>query len=178
LNTLRFRLANHEDIPSILEIYAPYIEETTVTFEYDVPSLEAFSKRFEEITERFPWYVCEDGETVVGYAYASPAFTRAACRWDADLSVYIVPSYHHRGIGKRFYEILEQDLYQMGYHNVYALITGKNQVSCAFHESLGYTLLGRLPRTGFKHGEWLDLYWYGKRLRDATPPSSFPQKRL
>ena len=174
---LVYRLAERKDIPTILNIYAPYIEKTTFTFEYDVPSIETFTARFDEITAKFPWYVCEDGNTIVGYAYASPAFTRAAFRWDADLSVYISPAYHHCGIGKHFYELLENDLLLMGYHNVYALVTGKNQISRAFHEKLGYTLLGHLPNTGFKFGEWLDLYWYGKRLRDPFPPSSFPTKK-
>lgn len=171
---ITFRLASHKDIPAILAIYAPYIQHTTITFEYDVPSLESFTERFERITEQFPWYVCEASGKIVGFAYASPAFSRAAFRWDADLSVYVSPEYHRCGIGKHFYEILEADLFRMGYHNVYALITGKNRISCVFHEKLGYTLLGCLPNTGFKFGEWLDLYWYGKRIRDPDPPSAFP----
>lgn len=176
MTTYTFRRATHADVPAILNIYAPFIENTTVTFEYDVPTLAEFTCRFETITADFPWYVCEADQEIVGYAYAAPAFTRAAFRWDADLSAYVAPAHQHREIGKKFYEILENELFERGYHNIYALVTGKNETSRLFHQSLGYTLLGTLTDTGFKHGEWLDLYWYGKRIRPLDPPASFPSK--
>ena len=173
--SLIYRNATHEDIPAILSLYAPFIRNTTFTFEYEVPSLSDFTARFESITKDFPWLVCIDGETLAGYAYASRAFERAAFSWDADLSVYVDPRYHHRGIGKTLYRMLEQDLTERGYHNLYALITGENLGSCRFHELLGYQLIATLPATGFKHGKWLDLYWYGKRLREVSEhPSDFP----
>lgn len=174
---LQFRSATRSDIPDILNIYAPFIKNTTVTFEYEIPSIEEFTARFEKITAEFPWLVCEEDGRIIGYAYASHAFTRAAFRWDADLSVYILPEYQNRGIGKEFYRLLEKELYDLGYHNIYALITGENKKSCRFHQVLGYELLGTLPSTGFKHGTWLDLYWYGKRLREKDAPSNFPKKK-
>jgi phosphinothricin acetyltransferase len=173
--SLQFRAARREDIPAILALYAPFIQNTTVTFEYEVPSLADFSARFERITERFPWLVCFDGDTLAGYAYASPAFERAAFSWDADLSVYVSPDYHHRGIASELYRRIEGELLRRGYHNLYALITGENLGSCRFHELLGYELIATLPKTGYKHGKWLDLYWYAKRLRGADEhPTEFP----
>ena len=165
-----FRDATESDIPAILAIYAPYVQNTTYSFEYSPPSLEEFTKRFQKITARFPWLVCEIDSKIVGYAYASPAFERAAFQWDADLSIYLLPTHRGLGIGKRFYALLESRLLKMGFHNVYALVTGENQTSCQFHEALGYTLLGTFPQIGYKHEKWLDLYWYGKRLQSPTPP--------
>ncbi len=174
---LSYRLAKAEDISSILALYAPFVQNTTITFEYDVPTLADFTQRFVRITQDFPWYVCEDAGHVIGYAYADRAFERAAFSWDADLSVYIHPDYHHRGIGTRFYQLLESDLTAKGYHNLYALITGENENSRQFHEAMGFALLGTLPATGFKHGKWLSLYWYGKRLRSSEEkPTAFPNK--
>jgi len=173
--SLEFRMAVREDIPAILDLYAPFIRHTTFTFEYEVPSLEAFTARFDAITKKFPWLVCYDGKTLAGYAYASPAFERAAFSWDADLSVYVSPNYHHRGIGKELYRLLEARLDALGYHNLYALVTGENLGSCRFHELLGYERIATLPKTGFKHGKWLDLYWYAKRLRTTDEhPQAFP----
>ena len=173
--SLQFRAAAREDISAILALYAPFIQNTTVTFEYEVPSLSAFTERFERITEHFPWLVCYDGETLAGYAYAAPAFERAAFSWDADLSVYVSPAYHHRGVGSELYRLLECELLERGYHNLYALITGENFGSCRFHEQLGYERIATLPKTGFKHGKWLDLYWYAKRLHGVDEhPTQFP----
>ena len=63
------RAARLEDIPAILEIYRPYVENTTYSFEYTVPSLEEFTVRFVEHTRQFPWLVWEEEGAVLGYAY-------------------------------------------------------------------------------------------------------------
>ncbi len=168
---MQFRKATERDIPAMLSVYVPFVTDTTVTFEYTVPTKEEFAARLARITSDYPWYVCECDGVLAGYAYADRAFERAAFAWDADLSVYISPAYQHLGIGKTFYAMLEQELLRLGYHNVYALVTGENKVSCRFHESLGYTLLGTLPQTGYKLGRWVDLYWYGKRLQKAITPT-------
>ena len=72
------RMAQAEDIPAILDIYAPYVLNTTATFEYTVPALAEFSARFADITKQFPWLVWEKDGKVLGYAYASAPFARAA----------------------------------------------------------------------------------------------------
>ena len=72
------RMAVEADVPAMLAVYAPYIEETTYSFEYTVPSEEEFLTRFRRITEQFPWLVWEEEGTVLGYAYGSLPFEREA----------------------------------------------------------------------------------------------------
>ena len=59
------RMAQVADIPAMLDIYGPYVLSTTYTFEYTVPTLEAFSARFSEITRQFPWLVWEENGKVL-----------------------------------------------------------------------------------------------------------------
>ena len=54
------RPATENDVPEILSIYAPYILNTTITFEYTVPSEAEFLARFRGITAQFPWLVWEE----------------------------------------------------------------------------------------------------------------------
>ena len=169
------RLARREDVRAIMAIYAPYVRETAVTFEYEMPSYEAFVRRFEGISAGYPWLVWEEAGEILGYAYADRAFERAAFAWDADMSVYLREDARGRGIGGRLYDCLEQMLGQRGYHNLYALITGENLSSVRFHERRGYERLGVLRATGFKFGRWHDLYWYGLRLREAGDPGAMPE---
>ena len=126
------RIAEERDIPAMLDIYAPYILTTTYTFEYDVPCLRTFTQRFCDITAQFPWLVWEEKGEILGYAYASPPYTRAAYRWCAEVSAYIRPEAHGRGIGRQLYDALEQLLWRQGYQVIYALISTENTGSVAF----------------------------------------------
>lgn len=38
------RLASPEDAAAVVSIYAPYVTDTSVTFEYDVPSVEEYRR--------------------------------------------------------------------------------------------------------------------------------------
>ena len=176
VHSVNIRIATDGDVPAMLAVYAPYVLETAYSFEYEVPSLEIFAMRRETIGADFPWLVCEDAESgeVLGYAYAAPAFERAAYMWDADLSVYLAPRAHRRGIGRMLYALLEDILAQQGYHNVYALVSGANATSIAFHHALGYDLMAVMPQTGFKFGVWHDMNWFSKRLFPPIEPLSRP----
>ena len=168
------RLATENDVPEILALYAPYIMNTTITFEYDVPCKKDFLQRFYSVTEQFPWLVWEENGEILGYTYATRPFPRAAYSWIAEPSVYLKPEAKGRGIGKKLYGALEEILALQGYQTLYALITGENTASVAFHEKLGYRYLAEFPRCGFKFGRWLGVYWLEKRLNSVEIPNSFP----
>lgn len=170
------RCATEKDIPAMLAIYSPYVENTTYTFEYDAPCLSSFTQRFYEITAQFPWLVWEEEGAVLGYAYATAPFTRAAYRWVAEPSIYLMPEARGRQIGKALYTRLEEILARQGYRTLYVIITGENKGSLAFHEKMGYRHLAEFPDCGFKHGRWLAVNWMEKRLAEPGIPERFPQK--
>ena len=168
------RIAQENDVPAILEIYAPYILTTTATFEYDVPSQESFLRRFRDITAQFPWLVWEEDGQILGYAYASAPYSRAAYAWCAEPSVYLLPQAQGRGIGRKLYAALEAILKYQGYQVLYALITQENSGSLQFHTRLGYRFSVLFPNCGFKFGRWLGLIWMEKRLKSVEIPSNPP----
>ena len=168
------RFATTADIPRILAIYAPYVENTGYSFEYTVPTLEEMTKRFENYTEQFPWLVWEEDGIVLGYAYGSAPFERAAYRWCAEVSVYLAPEIHGRGIGRKLYAVLESILWKQGYEVIYALITTENHGSLAFHSRLGYKTVATFPDCGLKFGRHLGVVWMEKRQNLAEYPQNFP----
>ena len=170
------RIAAEADVPAILAIYAPYVADTTVSFEYDVPTEEAFLRRFREITAEFPWLVWEEQGKILGYAYASRPFVRAAYSWCAEPSIYLAPEAQGRGIGRRLYQALEELLKVLGYRMLFALITGENEGSLRFHEKLGYTTAGKLQAAGYKMGRWCHVIWMEKHLQIVENPMEFPTK--
>ena len=169
------RIAREQDVPEILEIYAPYILTTTHTFEYTVPTYEEFLARFRAITTQFPWLVWEEEGKILGYAYGSAPFERAAFRWMAEDSVYLRPEARGRGIGKGLILALEEILKIQGYRKIYAIITSENEYSLEFHRKMGYRHLADFPSCGYKFGRWLGVTWLDKELLSVDSPSSFPR---
>lgn len=175
---MMIRHAREEDLPEILAIYAPYVENTTYSFEYTVPTLDVFTARYREITAQFPWFVWEQQGKVLGYAYGSLPFQRAAYAWCGEVSIYLAPEIQGKGIGKALYRALEQAMALQGYRVLLALITSENERSLSFHQAMGYRQVGHFPGCGFKFGRWLGVTWMQKELKSvgitSYPPTAWP----
>ena len=168
------RFAKEADIPAILDIYGPYVLNTAISFEYSVPTLEEFTGRFRSITAQFPWLVWEEDGRVLGYAYGSLPFGRAAYRWVAASSIYLAPQAQGKGIGRKLYAALEAILKHQGYRKVYAVITSDNPGSLRFHEALGYRFVAELTECGFKFQKLYGVVWMEKLLNPDVFPNNFP----
>ena len=166
------------DAAGILAVYAPYIRETAVTFETEVPAPDAFTARVAGICADFPYLVLEvDGE-LVGYAYAHRQAERAAYAWNAELSIYLAGKWRGRGLGAPLYRLLERLLTMQGYVNLYGVITASNAGSIRLHEKLGYRQTGLHEKTGWKFGQWHDVAWLHKRVREGEPGTILPLSAL
>ena len=168
------RMAVLGDTPEILDIYAPYVQNTAISFEYTVPTREAFAQRFLDITRQFPWLVWEEDGRLLGYAYGSLPFERAAYQWCAEASIYLRPEAQGRGIGKALYTVLEELLRLQGYCKVYAIITTANTHSLGFHEAVGYRFTAQMPGCGYKLGQWHGTVWMEKDLNVSPSPENAP----
>ena len=169
----QIRLAKPLDASEILNIYAPYVLNTTITFELDVPSVTDFTQRIKKYLEESPWLVYEINGVIAGYAYASAHRGRAAYQWNREVSVYVHHAYKRQGIAKKLYTTLLQLLRLQGYTNALAGIVQPNQASVAFHKSLGFKLVGTYNNIGYKLGAWQRVSWYELALQEADhPPTS------
>lgn len=167
--TIRF--ASPSDAPALLEIYRPYVLETAITFEYDVPSVEEFTERIRNTQKRYPYLVAQCGDEIVGYAYVSSFVGRAAYDWSVETSIYVEQNRRKLGIGKKLYDALECILKEMHICNLNACIgypeiedeyLTKNSVS--FHSHLGYTMVGEFHKSGYKFNRWYNMVWMEKMI--------------
>ena len=101
------RVAREEDAGELLAIYAPYVEKTAVSFEYEAPTVEEFRGRICRIRERYPYIVAEQNGRILGYAYASAFHERKAFDHAVEMSVYLREDRRRGGLGRRLYEALE-----------------------------------------------------------------------
>jgi phosphinothricin acetyltransferase len=115
---------------------------------------------------------------VVGYAYASRHHQRASYRWSVDVTVYISAAHHRRGVGRSLYLRLFSLLERQGFYEACAGITLPNDASVALHESMGFVPIGVYRDIAFKHGQWRDVGWWQKTLREhaagVAPPEPGP----
>lgn len=168
---MNIRLATPSDAEEILNIYAPYITDTAITFEYTVPSLEDFRQRIVNTLQKYPYLVALEDDKIVGYAYAGVFKGRAAYDHCVETSIYVQMDAHGKGIGKALYAELEERLKEQGILNVNACITWSEKEneyvthqSPDFHEHLGYKRCAHFHQCGYKFGQWFDMIWMEKMI--------------
>lgn len=171
------RRANVQDAAALLQIYAPYVRDTTVTFEFTVPGTEEFAARIEHALAGYTWLVLEHmsdapapGRAVeaapnaIGYAYYGPLGERAAYQWSAETSIYLDMDWCDRGLGAHLLEVLEECMAAQGICTSEACITSENTGSMEFHRRHGYTECARFNSCANKFNRWLSTVWMEKQL--------------
>lgn len=160
----KIRQVQLSDAEQILKVYAPFITDTCISFEYVVPSVEEFTQRIASISAEYPYIVLEEDGVIVGYAYAHRYLERVAYSWDVEVTIYLAPRVQGKGLGVILYGALEKLLALQNIKNLYSCITGDNVHSIEMHRSMGYELIGTFPKAGFKHDRWLDVVWMAKTI--------------
>lgn len=148
-----------EDAPACLAIYCPYVRDTVITFETEVPTVEEMAARIVAAQEMHEWLVLEVEGVVVGYAYAHEFNPRAAYRWAVETSIYVAANRHRAGGGRLLYTELLRRLAERGYRRAFAGIAQPNKASNRFHRVFGFQQVGLFRRVGWKNGAWHDVAW-------------------
>ncbi|GAB3241916.1 GNAT family N-acetyltransferase [Kineosporia babensis] len=173
------RSATPEDAAACAAIYAPYVLDTTISFEEVPPTPQEMASRMAAALEKHAWLVLEDEwGRVIGYAYGGPLGKRAAYRWSCEVSVYLDQDRRGKGGGRALYQELLVQLEELGFRQALALVSVPNEASIALHERLGFHQVGRHENVGFKHGKWLTIVYLQRSLgegADSVPTSVLKQ---
>ena len=172
---MKIRSAAPDDAGRLLEIYAYYVENTAVSFEYDVPTEAEFRGRIVNTLRKYPYLVLEDDGIIRGYAYAGVFKDRAAYDPSCELSIYVDHDARGKGYGRKLYEALEERLKKQGIHNLYACIAHPDSEdeylsgdSEAFHGHLGFRTVGVFHECAVKFGRWYSMVWMEKIIAGHT----------
>ncbi len=174
------RMATPADAEALVAIYAPYVEKTCISYEYEVPTVEEFAGRIARTLEKYPYLVVEYEGEIWGYAYASDFHPRTASQWCAAKSVYMREAKRGQGLGPLLYGVLEDCLKRQGIIRMYACIAYTDtpdeyltQSSANFHGLWGFMKTGHFYKCAYKFGRWYDMVWMQKNigtLREDMPP--------
>lgn len=173
------RLATEKDSEGILNIYGPYVLNTSFTFETELPSVPDFAKRINDYLNNWPWLVCEINGMITGYAYGGKYRERTAYQWCVESSIYIHDDFQKAGVGRALYETLIEIFKQQGFRNVYAVINLPNEKSVSFHESVGFKHFATYEKVGYKLGKWKNVGWWQLSINEygdePAPPIKFSE---
>lgn len=168
---IKFRLAQLSDAEDLLKIYAPYVKNTDITYEYEVPSIDEFKRRMENVLSKFPYIVAIVDDKIAGYVYASTFRQRVAYNWGLETSIYIMEQFQGNHLGEKLYKILEAILQKQNITNLYASITYPNPQSIMFHTKMGYKKIAHFTKCGYKAGKWLDMIFMEKMINKHYIPA-------
>jgi len=169
---MKIELVNISDAKELLAIYEPYVLNTAISFEYEVPSIEEFESRIKDISSKFPYLKAtnENGE-IIGYAYATSFKSRKAYDWSVETTIYVKFDCKRSGVGRALYEELESRLRKMGILNMNACIASPKTSdshltsdSENFHKKMGFTIVGTFHDSGYKFNTWYNMIWMEKMI--------------
>ena len=165
------RSATKNDAKRLLEIYAYYVENTAISFEYETPDLSEFRSRIEDTLKKYPYLVLEADGVIKGYAYAGVFKGRAAYDHCCEVTIYLDRDSRGNGYGRALYTTLEDALRKTGMINLYACIADPiaedeylTRNSEHFHQHMGYTKVGEFHKCGYKFDRWYNMIWMEKMI--------------
>lgn len=180
---LTIRMATPEDAEALLGIYGPYVKNTAISYEYEVPTPEEFAARIRKTLNAYPYLVAESRGEIAGYAYAGRLHERKAYDWAVETSIYVRQDLRGVHVGKRLYGALEALLKRQNVLSVNACIAYPEtedeyltRNSVQFHQHLGYRMCGHFHRCAYKFNRWYDMVWMEKTLGEFpdTPAPFIP----
>ena len=171
---MEIRIATIHDADAIQKIYAPYVMNTAISFEYEPPDSEELVRRINSTLKDYPYLVAVVDGKIAGYAYAGAYRSRRAYMHTAETSIYVEASKRGKGIGRRLYEELEKKLIPQNVFVLYACVTTTDRnddehstdASIRFHEQMGYSMIGRNDCCGYKFGKWYSVVWMEKVIAE------------
>lgn len=157
---MKIREVQEIDLASLVEIMNYYIRNTTHTFTTETKTLDDLRRWYEQLDSNYPCLVADLDGIIAGYAYLSPYRPKEAYRYTAELTIYLDPSYHGKGIGGKLMRAILNEAKQRNFHTIVSVITSENQSSIAFHKKFGFQYAGELKEVGYKGNQWISTSYF------------------
>jgi L-amino acid N-acyltransferase YncA len=173
-STSLVRPASAPDAAACVAIYRPYVEDTAISWEIEVPTEGEMAERIAAARKAHEWLVLEHDDQIIGFAYAQALRHLAAYQWSAETGIYIDVDHHRAGSGRKLYKQLLRRLTERGYRRAFGGVTQPNEACNGFLRSFGFQDAGLYRRVEWKHDSWHDVAWMqldllGNAEQDGPP---------
>ena len=156
--THNIRAANQQDLRYILEIMNEAIEKTTAIYDYTLKDERYFNNWFQEKKiNRCPVFIYQHNDVPVAYGSYAQFRPKEGYQFSVEHSVYVLPAYRNKGIGRLLLQQLISYAKQNNIHCMIAGIDAENFTSIELHKKLGFEQVGLIKESAYKFDRWLDL---------------------
>lgn len=152
------RPAEPRDIPTILAIWNPIIQDTSITFTTTLKTTESLAADLAaKAAANHPFLVVEEGGEAKGFATygtfrSGPGYARTM-----EHTIILGPKARGKGAGRQLIEALCTHARTQGIHSLIGGVSAENTDGIAFHARVGFTEIARLPEVGYKFNRWMGL---------------------
>ena len=161
---IEFRKITEADLPEIKEIYDWYIAHSTATFHTEpikISDLRDFIYINHPVYQSF---LIHADKEIAGYCFLTYYKKRQAYDRTSEVTLYLKPEFHQKGIGRKAMAFLERCAKEVGLKNLMGIISGDNRSSINLFEKCGYTQCAHFKNVGEKFGRVLDVVAYQKEI--------------
>ncbi|MEN0003187.1 MAG: N-acetyltransferase family protein [Bacteroidota bacterium] len=156
-DTAVIELCVEADFERIAAIYNEYILLGNSTMQETLYTTEKIKQWHQGFNERERLYVLRNQQEVIGWGIIKRYSDREGYRFACETSVYLTQSELRKGYGSYMKRFLIGAAKELGYRHLVAKIFATNEASIAYNQKLGYSIVGRQHKIGFKNGKWLDI---------------------
>ncbi|HYW22414.1 MAG TPA: GNAT family N-acetyltransferase [Nodularia sp. (in: cyanobacteria)] len=159
------RHANEADLPAIVAIYNASIPSRQATADLEPVSVQSRLSWFQGRSPlQRPVWVIELENIVVGWLSFKSFYGRPAYDSTAEISLYISPSVHRRGLGRQLLAQAISESPNLGIKTLLGFIFAHNHPSLNLFARFGFQNWGYLPQVAELDGVERDLIIMGLRI--------------
>ena len=155
---IQIDIATKQDLNRIVEIYNWAIENTSATFDTDRKTTQSQLGWFESHDEKHPVIVARENGRVLAWGSISPWSDRCAYSGTGEISFYVDPDFHRKGIGFNILKRLIEIGKEKNFRTLVSRIAGKSEASVHLHKKLGFSNIGTMKNVGKKFDEIIDVH--------------------
>ena len=164
---MEIRSAQLEDLERINEIYNYFVLNAFCTFDITPCPIEDRKTWFEDYRGNTSYraFVAVESGRVVGWACTGKYRDHPAFQKTADLTIYIDPAHHKKGVGIALYSKLFEVTIQDGFfHVLLAAVALPNEGSIKLHKRFAMEEVGVFKEYGKKNGRYISSIWLQRVL--------------
>lgn len=155
------REMTENDGRAVLEIYRLGVQSGQATFETSVPAWNEWDKKYLEHSR----FIAVTNNRIAGWVALSPVSAREVYKGVAEVSIYVDPAFHGKGVGSALMAKVIESSETNGIWTLFSVVFPDNIATMKLHKKFGYRIIGTREKIARHNGTWRDTVLLERRSR-------------